>query len=126
MILQFPPQPQSVGAHYDAPNGYRYIWDGEKWLADGNVNVNTNVLSGLITINPESVAKNQVATQTFTITGLTTGHHIVITPATALTYGIFISAAWASAANTLSIQFMNISGGAIDLGNIDINYFAWV
>jgi len=86
----------------------------------------TTVLNGTLTINPASVSKTSVATQTFTITGLTTGHKIVVSPATALTYGILVSAAWASASNTVSIQFMNISGSSIDLGNIDINYFAWV
>jgi hypothetical protein len=86
----------------------------------------TTVLAGTLTVNPASVSKNAVGTQTFTITGLTTSHHIVITPATALTYGIFISAAWVSASNTVSVQFMNITGGSIDLGNIDIDYFAWV
>lgn len=86
----------------------------------------TSVLQGKLTINPASVSKNAVATQTFTITGLTISHKIVITPASAMTYGIFISAAWVSASNTVSIQFMNISGGNIDLGNIDINYIAWI
>jgi hypothetical protein len=86
----------------------------------------TTVLHGTLTVNPTSVSKTSVATQTFTITGLTTGHKIVVSPATALTYGILVSAAWASASNTVSIQFMNISGSSIDLGNIEIDYFAWV
>ena len=88
--------------------------------------IGTSILAGRLTVNPASVGKTAVATQTFTITGLTTGHHITITCGTALTYGIFITAAWVSAADTVSVQFMNISGSNIDLGNIDLDYIAWV
>ena len=86
----------------------------------------TSILSGTLTVDPASVGKNTVATQTFTISGLTTSHKVLITPATDLTYGIFITAAYASATNTVSVQFMNITGGSINLGSIDINYLAWV
>jgi len=86
----------------------------------------SSILKSTLVINPASVGKTAASTQTFTLTGLTTNHKVVISVGTALTYGIFITAAWASAADTLSIQFMNITGGAIDLGNIDIEYIAWV
>jgi hypothetical protein len=86
----------------------------------------TSILAGSLTVNPASVPKTSVATETFALTGLTTSHKVNITCGTALTYGIFISAAWASAADTLSIQFTNLSNGAIDLGNINLQYFAWV
>lgn len=102
-----------------------FLGDGSK-LTNVPSGFGQLVYSGTLTVNPTSVGKNAVATQTFTITGLSTSHKIIITPATALTYGIFISAAWASAINTLSVQFMNISGSNIDLGNIDINYLAWI
>ena len=64
--------------------------------------------------------------QTFTLTGLTTNHKILALPASQLTYGIIVSAAWPSAADTLSIEFQNISNGDIDLGSIKIDYFAWI
>lgn len=86
----------------------------------------TNILNGQLTINPSSVGKSNQSVQTFTLTGLTTNHHVVVSPGSALTYGIFITAAWPSADDTLSIQFMNITGSNNDLGNIDIDYFAWV
>jgi hypothetical protein len=50
----------------------------------------------------------------------------VITAGTALTYGVSIVSAWASAADTLSITFHNYTGGGINLGSTDIQYFAWV
>jgi hypothetical protein len=86
----------------------------------------TSILAGSLTINPTNIVKNSASTQTFTLTGLTTSHKIIITSGTALTFGIVISAAWASALNTLSIEFQNATGGGVDLGNINIQYFAWV
>jgi hypothetical protein len=104
--------------------GNYFVGDGSKLT---NIpSIGTLIYSGTLTINPTSVSKNAVGTQTFTITGLSTSHKIVITSGTALTYGIFITAAWASSINTVSIQFMNISGSNIDLGSIDINYIAWI
>jgi hypothetical protein len=50
----------------------------------------------------------------------------VITAGTALTYGVVIVAAWASAADTISIEFQNYTGGGVNLGSTDIQYFAWV
>ena len=102
-----------------------YLGDGSK-LTNLPGGIGTSVLAGKLSIDPASVGKTAEATQTFTLTGLTTNHKITVTPATALTYGIFITAAWASATNTLSVQFMNITGGSINLGAIDLNYIAWV
>ena len=91
-----------------------------------NLTAATSILAGSLTINPTNLVKNSASTQTFTLTGLTTSHKIVITSGTALTFGITISAAWASALNTLSIEFQNSTGGGVDLGNTNIQYFAWV
>ena len=92
-----------------------------------NLSAATSILAGAITIDPASIGKNTAATQTFTLTGLTTNHKIVITSGTAMpALNFWITAAWPSAANTLSVQFMNASGGAIDSGTLDIHYFAWV
>jgi hypothetical protein len=91
-----------------------------------NLTAATSILAGSLTVNPTNIGKNSVSTQTFTLTGLTTSHKIVITCGTALTFGITISAAWASALNTLSIEFQNATGGGVDLGDTNIQYFAWV
>jgi len=91
-----------------------------------NLAAATSILAGSLTVNPTNIGKNSVSTQTFTLTGLTTSHKIVITCGTALTFGITISAAWASALNTLSIEFQNATGGGVDLGDTNIQYFAWV
>lgn len=91
-----------------------------------NLTAATGIVAGQVVINPAIVLKGTAAVQTFTINGLTTAHKILLTPASALTYGKFISAAWPSAPNTVSIEFQNISNTDIDLGNITVDYFAWV
>jgi hypothetical protein len=83
-------------------------------------------LTGQQSISPGLIAKTSASTQTFTITGLTTSHKIVISPANDLTYGIYITAAYVSAANTVSIQFQNTTGGGVTPATMNINYFAWV
>jgi hypothetical protein len=91
-----------------------------------NLAAATSILAGTLTIDPANINKTSASTQTFTLTGLTTSHKIVITAGTALTYGVSIVSAWASALNTLSITFHNYTGGGINLGSTDIQYFAWV
>ena len=96
-----------------------------------NLTVNTTstagtFLTGQLSISPTLIAKTSASTQTFTITGLTTNHKIVISPANDLTYGIFITAAYVSGANTVSIQFQNTTNGGVTPATMNINYFAWV
>lgn len=91
-----------------------------------SLGVATSILAGQITINPANIVKNTVSVQTFSITGLTTSHKILALPASQLTYGMVITAAWPSAANTVSMEFQNFSNNDIDLGNINIDYFAWI
>jgi hypothetical protein len=91
-----------------------------------NLAAATSILAGTLTIDPANINKTSASTQTFTLTGLTTSHKIIITSGTALTYGVVIAAAWASAADTISIEFQNYTGGGVNLGSTDIQYFAWV
>lgn len=91
-----------------------------------NLAAATSILAGKLTIDPANINKNSASTQTFTLSGLTTSHKIVITCGTALTFGVTITAAWASATDTLSIEFQNATGGGVNLGDTDIQYFAWV
>jgi hypothetical protein len=91
-----------------------------------NLTVATSILAGKLSAATGSIAKNSVATVAYTITGLTTNHKIVITPGTAMPDRAFsVTAAWASGADTVSIQYANNSGGAISI-TLDINYFAFV
>ncbi len=91
-----------------------------------NLAAATSILTGSVSINPLSVIKNSASTQTFTLSGLTTNHKIVITTGTAFPFGLIIASAWASATNTLSITFHNYSTADVDQGASNIQYFAWV
>jgi hypothetical protein len=92
-----------------------------------NLAAASNILAGTVTIDPTVVDRNTASVQTFTLTGLTINHKIVITSATAFGYGLFISAAWASAADTLSVEIQNFRGNQdVDLPAKTIQYFAWV
>jgi hypothetical protein len=92
-----------------------------------NLAAATGILAGVLNIDPNTITRSTASVQTFTLTGLTTNHKIVITSGTAFGYGLFISAAWASATNTLSIEFQNFLGNQdVNLPPKDIQYFAWV
>ena len=92
-----------------------------------NLAAATSILAGTLSINPGNINKNTSAVQTFTLTGLTTNHKVIITAATEMpNREYFIKGAWASAANTLSVEIANNSGGNIDAGAIDLSYIAFV
>ena len=87
------------------------------------LNVASSILAGNLTA-AINVAKNSQTTLTYTITGLTTSHKIVVTPATPMPdSGTFFQAAWASAANTVSLQF--VASGAVN-STFYLGYFAFV
>ena len=85
----------------------------------------SNILAGKLSITPGAIGKNSTSTQTFTLTGLTTSHRVVVIPSADQSYGVIIGAAYASSLNTLSIQFHNFSGAPITPAATTINYFAW-
>lgn len=91
-----------------------------------NLAAGTNILAGTLSVDPDNIVKSSAQIQTFTLAGLTTNHKIVITSGTAVGYGLFISAAWASAVDTLSIEFQNFSNNDVNVTAKDIQYFAWV
>ena len=106
-------------------NHYGNVVGKATQLATNGTTAVGTFLAGRLSAATGSIPKNSVATVTYTITGLTTGHNIVITPGTAMPDRQFsVTAAWASAADTVSIQYANNTGGAISV-TLDINYFAF-
>lgn len=90
-----------------------------------NLAAATSILAGSINIDPTTIGKNSTSTQTFTLTGLTTSHKVIVMPQADFSYGLSILAAYPSALNTLSVQFQEIGGG-VDPPAFDLAYFAWV
>lgn len=67
------------------------------------------------TITPAEVAAITAAEQTFTVTGLTTDDKVIINPA-ATGNSTLVGAARVSATNTIAIQFVNPTAGALTPG----------
>ena len=90
-----------------------------------NLTAATSILAGTLNVDPPAIGKNGSATATYTLTGLTTNHKVIVMPQAALPDEFNITASWASAANTLSIQYQTYGGG-VDAAAFDIAYWAWV
>lgn len=63
-------------------------------------------------LTPAAIATITTAEQTFTVTGLKVGDHVVVNPPS-ITAGTGIAAARVSAANTLAITFVNPTVGSL-------------
>lgn len=63
-------------------------------------------------LTPASVATNTVAEQNFTVTGLRTGDFVELNPPS-ITAGVGISSARVSAADTLTVAFVNPTAGSL-------------
>jgi hypothetical protein len=87
----------------------------------------SSILAGTLSMNPTTVNKGTAAVQTFTLTGLTTSHKVIITPAAQMPdKDYFIKGAWASATDTLSVEIYNASNGNIDAAAFNVSYIAFV
>jgi hypothetical protein len=84
-------------------------------------------VTGQVNIPAQTIPKNTTSVDvTVTVTGLTTSHKVIVTPAANLNSGIFVTAGYPSSANTLGIQMQNTTGGAITTSAFNLTYMAWV
>jgi len=90
-----------------------------------NLAAATSILAGSLSVDPPNTGKNGSVVGTYTISGLTTNHKVIVMPQAALPNNFNIGGAWASATNTLSINFQTYAGG-IDAAAFTLAYFAWV
>ena len=67
-----------------------------------------------VTFDPASIAANTTAEQSVTVNGLSTADIIIAVIKPTLTAGIGVLQGRVSATDTLAIQFVNASAGAID------------
>lgn len=66
-----------------------------------------------LTLSPTAVASSTTSTQTFTVNGLLPTDQIVEIDRTVSQTGLFITNSYVSAANTLQLQFANITSASI-------------
>jgi hypothetical protein len=94
-------------------------------IVTAGANTVTGVLAGTLSVDPPNTGKNGSVVGTYTISGLTTSHKVVVMPQAALPDNFNIGGAWASATNTLSINFQTYAGG-IDAAAFTLAYWAWI
>jgi hypothetical protein len=89
-----------------------------------NGTIITNMIKVTVNVNLASVAANSSLIQTFAVTNAVTTSTVAISPAIALSDGLVIAYARVSAANTIEVKFTNVTGVAIDPGQM--NYYITV
>lgn len=82
-------------------------------LRDGNID-RMGVVA--LALNPGSVSANTSSEQSFTVPGVRVGDYVAVS-APSLTAGFMVSNARVSAADTVAIQFANITGSPIDVSS---------
>ena len=88
---------------------------GMKWLETVSRN-SIDIRSVDVSINPNNIAANTTAVQNVTITGLKAGDLILKVIKPTHTAGLLVGESLVSAADTLTVQFVNVSTGAINAG----------
>ncbi|MBK8911369.1 MAG: hypothetical protein IPM61_08545 [Chlorobi bacterium] len=87
--------------------------------ATGTMSWGRKITKATVTQDIASVAAGAQGIETFTVTGAGVGGSVVISPSANLTAGLVIGFARVSAANTVTVSFQNVSGGAIDEGSLE-------
>jgi len=123
------------GVKYTSPSGYATlihpndvaIAEGAGWVkgitsqqtSGANAYGRLWRFSGSMTYTAISAQSKQ--TQTFTHTGAIAGDDIFISVQAGLPAGIVIANAYVSAANTISVELANITGGSITPGAVSVS-----
>ena len=112
-----PPEKSPVTVGKDPKTGkpvFRINGDWNFWFQDLRIAF-PKTQTYAIAHNPASIAAGAEATQTLTVSGVTTNDIIVVNKPTK-TAGLVLTDAFASAANTVKFTLRNDTGGAIDAG----------
>ena len=96
-------------------------------LATNTTSFATSFLTGQVNIPAQTIPKNTTSVDvTVTVTGLTTSHKVVVTPAADLNSGVILTAAYPTTTNTLGVQLQNTNGGGITTTAFNLTYMAWI
>jgi len=85
-----------------------------------------NFMMGTVNVDPPSIGAGAATDVTATVTGLTTGHKVLVSCQGALEVGLVPQGARASAANTLAIRLYNPTAAAVDGTTKEWLYIAWI
>jgi hypothetical protein len=89
---------------------------GSVGAASVNIGSGTTITKSVVytpVLSPAAVAANSSAVQTFTVNGLTTADIVTVNPVAALPAGLVVASCWVSAADTLAINFGNLTAGSL-------------
>lgn len=82
-----------------------------RWLTDLRDKLHFSFVS-TVSFTPASVAANTTAEQSVTVTGAKAGDHVSVSPPS-ITAGVTLTAARASADDTVQVTFANATAGAL-------------
>lgn len=74
----------------------------------------------LVACDPGSIANAGMAEVTLTATGLQTTDVVVVQPQSGITAGLALVSWYISAADTLKVRIINLSGGSVDLSSFSV------
>jgi hypothetical protein len=84
-------------------------------MSSGIIGGNTFAICAVVVnFNPASVAAATVAAQNVTVPGVLPGDIVVVVPPSTLNAGLGIAGALVTAADTVSVRFVNATAGALD------------
>jgi len=86
----------------------------------------SGLICGIIAVNIGSIAATSILDTPVVVAGLTTSHQVVVMCNGSIEAGVVIVAAWASAANTLTIRAYNTTAAPIDPATQNYFYIAWI
>jgi len=102
----------NVGINTATPSSRMEV-NGNVQLGVGG-NAFQEIIKATTNLDVPSIANNGTYTATVTITGVSTGSSVIVSPAGLLPDGLIISSARVSSATMLEIRFVNKSGVAVD------------
>lgn len=112
--------------YLDGLTGFVYVKQGSSWaplrVGAANTHVNLKGIKATQAIATASVSNGASLKQTYVVTGALVGGAVSVSPDVELPDGLLIAYARVSAADTVEIKFVNVTGSAISLptGNLSI------
>ena len=104
----------------------RHKSGGADPLAKTDIKTLLDAISGIVSIDPPSIATIASADVAVTVAGLTTGHKVIVQCQEALENGLVCIAAWVSAVDQLTVRITNWSAAAVDGVARSWAYFAYI
>ena len=104
----------------------RHKKDGGDAFVKADIRSLLDCLTGIVTIDPPSIAAGATANVDVSVTGLTTDHRVILQCQSDLEHGLVPIAAYVPTSGTLRVRLTNFTGAAIDGAARPWFYIAWI